>query len=118
MANANIGALLLNQQNAISPAINGGTLGFLLGTGSTSILLASTQTQKVTFHNPGTVSIYVCQSVDANGAALTPGPNAGNWQIFPGGLLIFTGNGAGAAWLGAAASGSGNPFTVAVSQTL
>lgn len=118
MANANIGALLLNQQNSISPAINGGTLGFSLGTGSTSILAVNPQVQKVTFHNPGTVVIYVCQSVDANGAALTAGALPGNWEIFPGGLLIFTGNGAGAAWLAAAASASGNPFTVAVSQTL
>jgi hypothetical protein len=117
MTNANIGALLLNQQNAISPPINGGTVGVSLGTGSTQILPQNTQVQKVTFHNPGTVSVYVCQAEDANGNALTAGPNPGNFQIFPGGLLIFTGNGAGAAWLGAAASGSDNPFTMAVSQT-
>lgn len=117
MSNANIGALLLNQQNAISPPINGGTLGFSLGTGSTQILAQNPQVQKITFHNPGTIVVYVCQATDMNGNALTAGANPGNWEIFPGGLLIYTGNGAGAAWLAAAASASENPFTVAVSQT-
>jgi hypothetical protein len=116
--NANISALALNTQNYISPAINGGTLGFSLGTGSTSILAANPQIQKVTFHNPGTVAVYVCQANDANGNALTPGPNPGNWTILPGATWEFTGNGTGGAWLAAAATGSGNPFTVAASQTL
>ena len=118
MANANISALVLNQQNVIVPTVNGGTYGFSLGTGSTQILAANAQAQKVTFHNPGTVNVFVCQATDANGNALTPGARPGNWEIFPGGLFIFTGNGAGSAWLASAASGSGNPFTVAVSQTL
>jgi hypothetical protein len=118
MSNANIGALALNTQNYISPQINGGTLGFSLGTGSTQVLPANPQVQKVTFHNPGTITIYVCQATDMNGNALVPGDNPGNWAIVGGGLLIFTGNGAGGAWLAAAASSSGNPFTVAVSQTL
>lgn len=118
MANANLSALSLNPQNMITPAINGGTLGFSLGTGSTQVLPGNSQVQKVTFHNPGTNPVYVCQATDANGAALTAGPNPGNWEIFPGGLLIFTGNGAAGAWLAAASTGSGNPFTVAASQTL
>ena len=117
MTNANIGALALNTQNYISPQINGGTLGFSLGTGSTQVLPANPQVQKVTFHNPGTIPIYVCQATDMNGNALTPGPNPGNWEIFPGGILVFTGNGAAGAWLAAAQSASGNPFTVATSQT-
>lgn len=118
MSNANIGALALNTQNYVSPAINGGTVGFSLGTGSTQVLPGNAQIQKVTFHNPGTINIYVCQAFDANGNALTPGPNPGNWQIKPGNILIFTGNGAAGAWLAAAESSSGNPFTVAASQTL
>jgi hypothetical protein len=118
MANANISALALNQQNMISPVINGGTLGFSLGVASTQVLPANPQIQKVTFHNPSTVAIYVCQAFDANGNALAPGANPGNWEIFPGATMIFTGNGAGGAWLAAAASGSGNPFTVATSQTV
>lgn len=117
MTNANIGALSLNPQNYISPLSNGGTLGFSLGTGSTTVLNANAQIQKVTFHNPGTIAIYVCQALDMNGNALTPGPNPGNWEIMPGAVLQFTGNGVAGAWLAAAASSSGNPFTVAVSQT-
>lgn len=118
MSNFNAGALLLNPQNTITPALSGGTLGFSLGTAPTVLLNANTQVQKVTFHNPGTIDILVCQATDANGNALVPGANGGSWRIFPGGLLIFTGNGAGAGWLGVAASESGNPLTVAVSQTL
>lgn len=118
MSNANIGALSLVQQNMITPAINGGTLGFSLGTGSTPVLAADPQRQKVTFANPGSQIIYVCQAIDAAGNALSAGPNPGNWPVFPGGILPFTGNGVGGAWLAAAAANSGNPFTVAASQTL
>jgi len=115
--NANISALALNQQNLISPKINGGTLGFSLGTGSTAILTANPQVAKLTFSNPGTQIIYVCQAIDANGNALTAGQNPGNWPIYPGAVWEFTGNGVAGAWLAAAAANSGNPFTVAVSQT-
>ena len=114
--NANIGALALNPQNLISPALTGGTRGFSLGTGSTAILPANPQVQSVTFHNPGTVIIYVCQSIDANGNTLVPGATGGSWAIYPGATWKFTGNGAAGAWLAAAASASGNPFTVAPSQ--
>lgn len=105
------------QQSYSVPQVSGGTLGFSLGVASTPLLPANPQIQKVTFHNPGSQIVYVCQAFDMNGNALTPGPNPGNWEIVPGGLLIFTGNGAAGAWLGAAATGSGNPFTVAASQT-
>lgn len=118
MSNANISALALAPQNMITPALAGGTLGFTLGVGSTQVLAADPQRQKVTFHNPGATNIvYVCQATDANGNALTPGPNPGNWAVFPGGLLIFTGNGAAGPWL-AAAAGANSPATVAASQTL
>lgn len=117
MTNANIGALALAPQNYISPNLTGGTLGFSLGTASTPVLAANPQVQKVTFANPGTQIIYVCQSTDANGNALTAGANPGNWPIVPGGVMVFSGNGVAGAWLAAAATGSGNPFTVATSQT-
>lgn len=117
MANANLSALALNQQNMIVPALAAGTLGFTVGVGSTQVLSADSQRQKVTFHVPGANPVYVCQATDANGNAQTPGANPGNWQIFPGGLLIFTGNGTAGAWLASAPAGN-TPFTVAASQML
>jgi hypothetical protein len=116
--NANLGALSFNPQNMVSPPTSGGTLGFSLGTGATQVLPYEPQIQRVTFHNPGgAVIIYVCQATDSNGNALAPGPNGGSFAIYPGGDRVFTGNGAAGPWLAAAASGSGNPLTVATSQT-
>jgi len=106
------------EQSYIVPLTGGGTLGFSLGTVSTSILTVTVQTRRLTFHNPGTQIVYVCQAKDANGNALTAGPNPGNFAIFPGADRIFTGDGVAGAWLAAAAASSGNPFTVAMSQTL
>lgn len=116
MSNANISALALNSQNIIVPQINGATLGFSLTAGSTVVLPQNTQAQKITFHNPGTEAVFVCQATDMNGNALTPGQNPGNWQIYPGGLLVVTGNGVGMSWLAACPGGAGI-LTVAVSQT-
>ena len=111
-------AMPLIEQNQVVPLTYGGTFGFALGTAPTTVLTVNTQTRRVTFHNPGTVPVFVCQALDANGNALTPGPNPGNWAILPGASFTFTGNGVAGAWLAAAASGSGNPFTVAASQSL
>ena len=110
----------LAEQNLIIPLTGGGTLGFSLGTGSMTILSIQPQTQRIMFHNPAVngVAIYVCQATDANGNALTAGPNPGNFAILPGATMTFTGNGVAGAWLAAAASGGSNPLTVAVSQTL
>ena len=118
-SNANISALVLNAQNMVVPAINGGTLGASVGAGSSQAAPADPQRQKITFHNPGAVNIiYVCQAMDENGNALTAGLLPGNFAIYPGGTMTFTGNGAGLAWLAAAAAGSNNPLTIASSQTI
>lgn len=106
------------EQNQVIPLTAGGTLGFSIGTGSTQVLAPNPQVRRVTFHNPGTVDFYVCQASDASNSPLTPGPNPGNWRVFPGATMSFTGNGVAGAWLAAAASGSANPLTVAASQTL
>jgi hypothetical protein len=116
MTNANISALALNPQNMVVPQISGGTLGFALTAASTQVLPANAQVQKVTFHNPGTENIFVCQAFDANGNALVPGQNAGNWQIFPGAILVMTGAGVAGAWLTSCPGGTGL-LTVATSQT-
>lgn len=100
------------------PQTSGGTLGFSLGVASTQVLPANPQVKKVTFANPSSVTMYVCQALDANGNALTAGPNPGNWPILPGAIWSYEGNGVAGAWLAAAASGSGNALTVAASQTL
>ena len=102
------------------PALSiGGTLGVTVSTVSTAILTTNPLMKKLTFHNPGTVTIYVCQSLDINGGALVAGAGQpGNFEIFPGGLLIFEGDGAAGSWLAAAASGTSNPFTIGMSETL
>ena len=116
--NFNLGALAFASQNLTVPEITGSTLGFALGTGSTSILPINPQVRKVTFHNPGAANIvYVCPALDANGNPLTPGALGGNYAVYPGGTMIFTGNGAGGAWL-ASASGASTPLTVTTSQTI
>lgn len=106
------------RQNYDVPQTGGGTLGFSLGSASTQVLAANPQVKKVTFANPSNVTMYVCQALDANGNALTAGPNPGNWPILPGAIWSYEGNGVAGAWLAAAASGSGNALTVAASQTL
>ena len=68
-------------------------LGSRASTAPATVLTVNTQTRRVTFHNPGTVTVFVCQAMDANGSALTPGPNPGNWAILPGASFTFTGNG-------------------------
>lgn len=116
MTNANISALALNPQNMITPLINGGTLGFALTAASTQVLPQNPQRQSVTFHNPGTVNVFVCQATDANGNALVPGANGGSWIIFPGATWEFSGNGVAGAWLATSATAGPNPFTVASNQ--
>jgi len=106
------------EQNQVISLGSGGTLGFSLGTVSTQILPGSPQVRRITFHNPGTINLYVCQATDAKGNALTAGANGGNWVIMPGGTFTFTGNGVAGPWLAAAASSTGNPLTAALSQTL
>jgi hypothetical protein len=97
----------------------GGTLGFTLSNTSTALFTTNSLMKKIIFHNPGTVTLYVCQTLDVNGNALTAGPNPGNWAIFSGGWLELSGDGiASASWLGAAASAGSNPLTVGVSETL
>jgi hypothetical protein len=118
-ANANQSALSLNPQNMVSPSFSGGTLGASVGASSAPVIAANPQTQKITFHNPGSNNIiYVCQATDANGNALTAGLLPGNYAILPGAWMTFTGNGAGLAWLAACPAGGSNPLTIASSQTI
>lgn len=102
------------------PALSiGGVVGFSLGTASTALITVNATMKKITFHNPGSVVIYVCPALDVNGGALTAGAGLpGNFAVFPGGDRTITGDGTAGSWLGAAASGAGNPFTAFLSESL
>jgi len=98
-------------------ANTGGSLGYSLGTAPATVVVPNIQNNVVVFHNPGSsVTIYVCQALDANGNALTAGPNPGCFAIYPGQFLPFNGPGVTKQWNAAAATGSGNPFTVFILQ--
>jgi len=97
----------------------GGTLGVLLSNVSTAILTTNALMKKITFHNPGSVVMYVCPSLDINGGALVAGAGqAGNYAVYPGATMVLEGDGVAGSWLGAAASAGSNPLTIAVSETL
>ena len=97
-------------------ASGGGALGFTLGTGSTKVIAANIQNTRVMFVNVSSSNtIYVCQSKDANGAALTAGQNPGNFPILPGAIWVFQGPGAASDWFAAASAGS-TPLTVVAVQ--
>lgn len=79
---------------------------------------ANTGRQKITFHNPGDVDIFIAPSlvVNSSGAsvALSPTTSAlgGCWRVFSnGGALEITGECQGA-WQAFSASGSSKPLTV------
>lgn len=74
--------------------------------------------QKITFHNPGTVDIFIAPSLVVNAAgasvALSPTTSAlgGCWRVFSnGGALEIAGECQGA-WQAFAASGTTNALTV------
>lgn len=82
----------------------------LIDTTSTEIVTANTTTRAgLLFHNPGTVNIYICPSLDNNGLALAAG-GAGSFLLTPGQSLPLVGL-CSAAFNAVAASGSGNPVT-------
>jgi hypothetical protein len=96
-------------------ATNGGKVYAIntLGTSPSTVIAANPSRLGITFHNPGTNTAYVAPTLTATGAALTPSLAAlgGTFQIFPGGLLIISGECQGA-WQAFVASGSNQPLTV------
>lgn len=84
-----------------------------LGTAAIQVVAANPSRQQLTFANPSAVTIYVCPSVDLNGAALTPTLAAlgGTFPIFSGGVLVVSGE-CQTAWKALAASGVNNPLTI------
>lgn len=78
---------------------------------------ANTGRQKITFHNPGDVDIFIAPAYVINTGsqvALTPSTSAlgGCWRVYAnGGALEINGECQGA-WQAFSASGSGKPLTV------
>lgn len=67
----------------------------------------------LSFHNPGTVAIYVAPLLNAQGQSFTPslGALGGTFIIYPGSTLSLQGE-TQYAWQAFAASSSNNPLTV------
>ena len=89
---------------------------------------ANPQRVSITFHNPGSVGVYVAPSLAQNtgnvapttpsDTTLTPSPSAlgGCFYVYPnGGQITFTGENQ-KAWQAFSASGTGNALTVAESN--
>jgi hypothetical protein len=84
-----------------------------VGTGVAQVVAQNAQRQTLTFANPGTVTVYVGPTKDANGNTITPTLAAlgGTFPVFAGGLLVIAGE-CQQAWQALAASGASNPLTV------
>jgi hypothetical protein len=85
-----------------------------LGTSPITVIAGNPQRVSITFHNPSAISIYVAPLITATGAALVPAlPSTlgGTFQVFPGGLLIVTGE-CQVGWQAFAASGSTAALTI------
>jgi hypothetical protein len=84
-----------------------------LGTSPIQVVAGNPARQTITFCNPGTIVIYVAPLITLTGATLTPSLAAlgGCFPVFPGGLLIITGE-CQVGWQALAASASNNPLTV------
>lgn len=111
-----------------SPGTVGGASGgynFALNnitTTPTQVLNQDPQRRSITWHNPGTIPIYVAQTVVQNSGTdvpLTPSPSAlgGCWLVPPnGGILTFDGE-CQKPWQAFAPMGTTNPLTIKVSRT-
>lgn len=104
---------------AFSSASGGKVHAFnTITTAPVTIAPANPSRQKITFHNPGTNTIYVAPKVDFNGAALVVSTVllGGCFIVLPGGLLEISGE-CQTAWQGFANTGSSNFLTVMDSNT-
>jgi hypothetical protein len=89
-----------------------------LGTSPVSVIGANAARQQITFHNPGSVDIFVFPTTVLSGGAsatLTPslGSLGGGFRIFAnGGDRTISAPAACQAWQAIAASSSNNPLTI------
>lgn len=74
---------------------------------------ANPQRASITFHNPGTLTVYVYPSITAVGQVNSPNLSSlgGTFQLLPGATMTLTGEIQGA-WQAFSASGSNQPLTV------
>ncbi len=99
---------------AMAAASGGKVTGFVIPATTAALAIAGNpQRQSITFHNPGTVNVYVAPTITATGATLSPTLSAlaGTFIIFPGGLLVITGE-CQTPWQAFAASATNNPLTI------
>lgn len=84
-----------------------------LNTTPASVVGINPSRMSITFHNPGTVDVYVYMLVTATGAAAAPSLSSlgGCFKVFAGGLLVITGECQGA-WGAFSASLTNQPLTV------
>lgn len=85
-----------------------------ISTAPLTVVPANPSRTKLTFHNPGSIDIFVAPLFTATGAALAPSTGAlgGTFRVFAnGGALTVDGECQGA-WQAFSASGAGNPLTV------
>lgn len=84
----------------------------------TQVAPINTQRQRITFHNPGDVDVFVYPAFKVNtGTAVANAPTVaapgGSFRVFAnGGALTIEGSENSLAWYALAASGSGKPLTV------
>lgn len=94
---------------------NGGKVTAInnLGTSAITVIGPNQYRAALSFHNPGTVIVYVAPLLNAQGIAFTPTLSAlgGCWQIGPGSTLSLVGE-TQYGWQAFAATGSSNPLTV------
>jgi hypothetical protein len=85
-----------------------------LSTAPVQVVAANPSRQKITFHNPGDVDIFVAPVILGNGTTLVPSTVAlgGCFRVFAnGGALVIDGECQGA-WQAFTASSNGKPLTI------
>ena len=104
-----------NGAQLIGPASGGKVWPFnTISTTPIQVLAPSPSRAAITFHNPGTVDIFVAPTTQANGTALAPTTSAlgGCFLVFAnGGQLVISGE-CQTGWQAFSRSASANPLTV------
>lgn len=98
--------------NTWSAANGGKVTAVVVGTSAAQCITGNAQRQSLVFHNPGTATIYVAPTTNAQGAALVI--NVSNLQgtfMLPGGATLVLSGECQGSWQSFAAS-LGSPLTI------